>query len=384
MKDDTLVTHAGLAPKDNYGIVNPPVYHASTVLFPTLDSLEGQPPSTVVYGRHGTPTTFALEQALTALEDGTGTVLAPSGLAAISLALMAWVKTGDHILVSDSVYSPTRKFCDQVLSRYGVETEYYDPLIGADIAHRLRPNTALVFLESPGSQTFEIQDLPAIARVAHDHGATVIMDNTWGAGYFFKALDHGADIAVHAGTKYFSGHSDVMIGAIVCNENSFRQTKTFANLQGNSVGPDDVYLTLRGLRTLGVRLRRHRENGLKIARWLRTRPEVERVIHPALPEHPGHALWQRDFTGACGLFGFTLKTQNREALEAMLNHLRYFGMGYSWGGFESLLIPTHPEKTRTATQWRPAGHTLRIHVGLEDPEDLIADLEAGFRRLNDA
>ena len=190
MKDDTLVTHAGLAPKDNYGIVNPPVYHASTVLFPTLDSLEGQPPSTVVYGRHGTPTTFALEQALTALEDGTGTVLAPSGLAAISLALMAWVKTGDHILVSDSVYSPTRKFCDQVLSRYGVETEYYDPLIGADIAHRLRPNTALVFLESPGSQTFEIQDLPAIARVAHDHGATVIMDNTWGAGYIFKAGNH--------------------------------------------------------------------------------------------------------------------------------------------------------------------------------------------------
>ena len=241
-----------------------------------------------------------------------------------------------------------------------------------------------MFVESPGSQTFEVQDVAAIAQAAHAAGAKVIMDNTWGAGYFFKALDHGVDIVVHAGTKYLAGHSDVMIGAVVCDEDSFRPVRDFARLLGGSVGPDDVYLTLRGLRTLGVRLQRHQDSGLRIARWLQSRPEVDRVIHPALPEDPGYALWQRDFTGACGLFGFVLKTRDREALAAMLKGLRYFGLGYSWGGYESLLIPVQPEKTRTATRWQPAGHTLRIHVGLEDPDDLITDLEAGLQRLNEA
>ena len=382
MKDDTLLIHAGQSPWDNHGIINPPVYHASTVLFPDLDSFEGRIPRPVVYGRQGTPTTFALEEALTALEGGFGAVLAPSGLAAISTALLASVTAGDHILVSDSVYGPTRRFCDQALSRFGVVTEYYDPLLGAAIAQRLRPNTALVFVESPGSQTFEVQDVAAIAQAAHAAGARVIMDNTWGAGYFFKALAHGVDIVVHAGTKYFSGHADVMIGAVVCHEGSFRPVRNFARLLGGSVGPDDVYLTLRGLRTLGVRLQRHQDSGLRIARWLQSRPEVDRVIHPALPEDPGHALWRRDFTGACGLFGFVLKPRDRRALAAMLKGLRYFGLGYSWGGYESLLIPVQPEKSRTATSWRAAGHTLRIHVGLEDPDDLITDLEAGFERFN--
>jgi len=382
MQDDTTLTHAGLAPFDNHGIVNPPVYHASTVLFPDLDTLEGKVPVKVSYGRQGTPTTFALEEALTALEGGFGTVLAPSGLAAVSMTLLACASAGDHILVTDSVYGPTRKFCDRVLSRYGVTTEYYDPLIGGHITGLLRSNTALVFLESPGSQTFEIQDVPALAKAAHSGGARVIMDNTWGAGYFFKALQHGVDIAIHAGTKYIAGHADVMLGAIVGNKAGIEQVRRFATLNGNSVGPDDVYLALRGLRTLGVRLQRHQDSALKIARWLQTRPEVQRVIYPAIEDDPGHQLWRRDFTGAAGLFAFVLNSRDRQALAAMLEGMRYFGMGYSWGGFESLLIPTYPERSRTVTPWRSDGQILRIHVGLEAPDDLLADLSDGFNRLN--
>jgi cystathionine beta-lyase len=351
------------------------------VLAPDLDTFEGIKPVRMRYGRQGTPTTFALEDALTALEEGEGTVLTASGLAAVSTALMACVKAGDHVLVADTVYSPTRQFCDRVLSRYGVETEYYDPLIGAGIATRLRPNTAAVFAESPGSQTFEVQDLPAITAVARARGVRVIFDNTWGAGYFFKALRHGADVAVHAGTKYVSGHSDVMLGALVCNKDCLKTVRTFARLCGNATAPDDAYLALRGLRTMAVRLRRHQDSGLRIARWLQRRPEVIRVMHPGLAHDPGHELWHRDFTGACGLFGFVLRPVRRNALAAMLDNMRYFGMGYSWGGYESLLIPTHPERYRSATQWEPDGQTMRLHVGLEDPEDLIADLEAGFERL---
>jgi cystathionine beta-lyase len=382
MKDDTRLTHAGLAPFDNEGIINPPVYHASTVLAESLDTFEGRTPARVRYGRSGTPTTFALEEALTVLEDGAGTVLTPSGLSAVSLALLACVEAGDHALIADSVYSPTRNFCEGVLTRFGVEVEYYDPLIGGAIAGLLRPNTKVVFTESPGSQTFEVQDVPAIAAAAQAAGVRVILDNTWGAGYFFKALRHGADLAVHAATKYVSGHSDVMLGAVVCNQATLPRVRTCARLLGNSVGPDDVYLALRGLRTLSVRLRRHQDNALAIARWLRARPEVLRVMYPALPEDPGHGLWRRDFTGACGLFGFVLAPVGRPALAAMLEGMALFGMGYSWGGYESLLIPTRPEKYRSATQWQPGGQTMRIHVGLEDLEDLLADLEAGFERLH--
>jgi cystathionine beta-lyase len=384
MKDDTLLTHAGLAPGDNHGIVNPPVYHASTVLFPSLDAFEGLTPVKITYGRQGTPTAFALEEALTALEGGAGTVLTPSGLNAASTALLACTEAGQHVLVSDSVYGPTRNFCDRVLSRYGIVTEYYDPLIGGAITGLLHSNTAVVFLESPGSQTFEVQDVASIANAAHAAGTMVVVDNTWGAGYYFKALRHGADIAVHAGTKYAAGHSDVMMGAIICNERSLDQVSRFAAVVGNSVGPDDAYLTLRGLRTMGVRLQRHQVSALSIARWLAQRPEIMRVIYPALPDDPGHELWRRDFTGACGLFGFVLRPCSRGALGAMLDGMRYFGMGYSWGGYESLLIPTYPERNRTVTPWVPDGQTMRIHVGLEDSEDLIADLAAGLERLNAA
>ena len=386
MKDDTILTHAGRDPFSNHGIVNPPVYHASTVLFPTLDALlnrrKGQT-NTVEYGRRGTPTIFALQDAMTALEGGHGSVLAPSGLGAISMTLMAFAEAGDHLLVTDSTYGPTRKFCDTVLAKLGVETEYYDPLIGVGIAQMIRPNTKLVWLESPGSQTFEVQDVPAIAKAAHAAGATVVMDNTWAAGYYFKPLQHGVDVAVHAGTKYVVGHSDVMMGLIVCNAETYDRVKESAGAFGVCAGPDDVYLALRGLRTMGVRLSRHYENGVRIAEWLRGRPDVTRVMHPALADDPGNALWQRDFTGASGLFGFMIETADQTKLAAMLDGMKHFGMGYSWGGFESLLIPTWPEKLRTATRWAPRGQTMRIHVGLEDPDDLIADLEAGFARLRD-
>jgi cystathionine beta-lyase len=336
----------------------------------------------IKYGLRGTPTSFALEDALTALEDGHGTVLAPSGLQAITVALMSFLKAGDHVLVTDSTYAPCRNFCNKVLKDFGIETDYYDPAIGAGIAKLIKPNTRIVWTEAPGSQTFEMQDIPAIAKAAHDAGALVMIDNTWSGGYYFKPLKYGADISVHAATKYVVGHSDVMMGAIICNEKTYSRVKSWAGMFGNFAAPDDVYLTLRGFRTMGVRLPRHFENGVRIAKWLQDRPEVTRVMHPALPNDPGHQIWKRDFTGACGLFGFVVNTEDRKRVAAMLDGMKLFGMGASWGGFESLLIPTWPAQNRTATKWEADGQTLRIHIGLEDPEDLIADLDAGFARLN--
>ncbi len=383
MKVDTILAHAGLHPHDNHGIVNPPVYHASTVLFPTLETYRNASTARVRYGRRGTPTSFALEEAMTALEGGNGTVLAPSGLAAIAQALTACVETGDHVLVTDSTYAPTRRFCDSVLKNFGIQTDYYDPLIGGGIERLIQPNTKVVWVESPGTQTFEMQDIPAIAEVAHAHGAVVIMDNTWSAGYFFNAFNHGVDISVQAGTKYIVGHSDAMFGTIVCNDNTFEKVQENSQLFGSCAGPDDIYLALRGFRTIGVRLMRHYENGLKLATWLNDRPEISRVMHPALPDDPGHAIWKRDFTGASGLFGFVIKNIGEKALAAFVNDLKYFGMGASWGGFESLILPTQPENSRTVTEWNPDGQSMRIHVGLEDPDDLIADLEAGFERIRE-
>ncbi len=385
MKDDTLLTHAGRDPHANHGIVNPPVYHASTVLFPTLDAYLEMGKARVRYGRRGTPTTFALEDAVAELEGGAGAIATPSGLAAITTVLLACLKAGDHLLMTDSAYQPTRHFCDTTLKRFGVETEYYDPLIGAGIAGLIRPETAVVYVESPGSQTFEVQDLPAIAEAAHAAGAMVIADNTWGAGYYYRPLALGADISLQAGTKYIVGHSDVNIGVTVWRDEAvLGRVRTDVQSLGVCAGPDDVYLALRGLRTMGVRLQRHQENGLRVARWLAARPEVRRVMHPALEDDPGHALWRRDFTGACSLFGFVLASDDRGALAALLDGMKYHGMGASWGGFESLLIPTWPSKSRSATTWQEPGQTMRIHVGLEDPDDLIADLEAGLERLRKA
>jgi cystathionine beta-lyase len=283
--------------------------------------------------------------------------------------------------MTDSVYQPVRTFCDRFLKRFGVETTYYDPLAGAGIAALIRPNTRVVYLESPGSLTFEVQDVPAIAEAAHAAGALVIFDNTWATPLCCKPLRLGADVVVHAATKYLVGHSDAMLGVVVASAALWRKIKLNGHGMGFAAAPDDCYLALRGLRTLSVRLRRHEASALALARWLALRPEVERLLHPALPGDPGHALWKRDFTGACGLFGVVLKPCPEPALAAMLDGLKLFGMGFSWGGYESLILPAKPAQLRTATQWEAAGPTLRIHAGLEDPQDLIADLEAGFARL---
>lgn len=382
-KQDTLIVTTGRNPEENFGIVNPPVYHASTVLYPTLHTVKtrGQP---VTYGRRGTPTTFALQEAIAELEGGFRSVITSSGLSAVTTALLAHLKAGDHLLMVDSVYEPSRHFCDTVLTRYGVDVEYYDPRIGAGISSLLRENTAVVFTESPGSVTFEVQDLPAIAEATHKRGAVVMIDNTWASPLYFKPFEHGADVSIQAVTKYLCGHSDVMMGAITTTEEAWKPTLDGHGAIGQCVAPDDVYLVLRGIRTLSVRLERHMATGLRLAEWLATRPEVTRVIHPALPSHPDHAIWKRDFTGASGLFSIELAPCPEKAVAAFLDDLELFGMGYSWGGFESLIIPQYPAKIRSATKWDAKGQILRIHAGLEDVDDLIADLDAGFARLRAA
>lgn len=385
MHDETRVTTLGRDPHRHHGIVNPPVYHASTILYPTLAALDA--PRTrdgYYYGRYGTPTTRALAEAVAGIEGGDFSLVVSSGKTAITTVLMALTGAGDHILVTDSAYQPTRTFADGVLQRFGVETTYYDPRIGAGIAELIRPNTRLVFTESPGSLTFEVQDIPAIVRAAHAKGVHVVTDNTWAAGLYFKPFAHGVDVSIQAATKYIVGHSDVMMGTITATEALRAPIQDAYNELAGAPGPDDCYLALRGLRTMATRLARHQESALELARWLEARPEVEAVLHPALESHPDHALWRRDFTGSSGLFAFRLPQVSRPALAAMLDHLELFGMGYSWGGYESLLIPTTPGKIRSAVPWRHDGQMLRIHVGLEHTDDLISDLQAGFARLHAA
>lgn len=376
----TDIAHAGRDPFAHHGFVNPPVYRGSTVLFKTVESFEKRD-QRYVYGRRGTPTSEALEEAIACLEGGTRTWLAPSGAAAISTALLTFLKAGDHILMTDSVYLPTRKMCDGPLARFGVETTYYDPTLGAGIAALMRPSTALVFAESPGSLTFEVQDIPAIVRVAHERGALVALDNTWGTPLYFKPFVHGVDISIQAATKYIVGHADAMLGAITVGEKLAQRLVAEAGGLGICAGTEEMYLGLRGIRTIGVRLERHWQSGVEIARWLEQRPEVARVIHPALPSHPQHELWKRDFLGAAGLFSMVLKPCRKEALAAMLEGLELFGMGASWGGYESLVLPFNAVTARSATTWQPEGPTVRLHIGLEDVDDLKADLEAGFARL---
>ena len=381
-KPDTKVTIGGRNPFAHHGYVNTPVYHASTLLYPTAEDYlarRGQ----YFYGRRGTPTSEALEKAIREIEGPAcaGVALLPSGLAAISTALLSVLRAGDHVLVSDSAYGPARRFCDTVLARYGVTTCYYDPLIGAGIANLMQPNTRAVFTEAPGSLMFEMHDIPAIAEVAHGNNALVLMDNTWASPLYFKALEKGVDLSIQSGTKYIGGHSDLMLGTVSASKESLPRLKETAFSMGLCVGPDDMNLGLRGLRTLAVRLARHHQSGLAVARWLEQRPEVLRVLHPALPGNPGHAIWQRDFTGACGLFGVVLKPVPQTAVLAFLNALTLYGMGASWGGFESLAIPYDVTAYRTATKWAPGGPSLRFHIGLEDVSDLIADLERGFAAL---
>jgi cystathionine beta-lyase len=389
MKQDTLITTAGRDPENNHGIVNPPVYHASTIISPTLAAFKEARTKrwdldVFTYGRQGTPTHQALEVATAALIGGDRAVCLSSGLAAINAAMLAFLQSGDHVLMVDAAYGPTRSFCDKFLARFGVETTYYDPTIGVGIKDLIQDNTKIVYTESPGSLTFELQDIRAISDEAHKRGCVVIIDDTWSSGVFFKPFEHGVDVSVIAGTKYIVGHSDVMMGMITTKNEHWQIIRQSAADLGANSGPDDVYLALRGMRTIGVRMRQHQENGLKLARWLQDRPEVDRVLHPALPSDPHHELWKRDFTGACGLFGVVLKPYPEIALAAMLDGLELYGMGASWGGFESLILLTNPASTRTVAkeQWEKDGPTLRIHAGLEDPEDLIADLKKGFQCLN--
>ena len=376
-RKDTRIVEAGRDPAAHSGAVNTPVYRVSTVLFPDLETMRTEAQA-YTYGRRGTPTTRALEQALCGLEGGARTVLTPSGLSSCALAILAVCGAGDHILVTDSVYGPTRVFCQKLGKRYGISTTYFEPRIGAAIAEQFRPETKAVFLESPGSFTFEVQDVPAIAHVAHRSGAAIILDNTWATPLCFDALGHGADLSVQAVTKYVGGHSDIMLGAVTANEAyKDRLVETHGTLGLCSSG-DEAYLAMRGLRTLAVRLKRHQESATEIAAWLKARPEVARVIYPPLHDDPGHALWKRDFTGACGLFSVVLKRFSDAAVAAMVDGLEHFGLGYSWGGFESLIVPG---KIHRSFPPKLEGPMLRLHIGLEDVEDLKADLTAGFERL---
>jgi cystathionine beta-lyase len=381
----TRLVTGGRDPQANFGFVNPPVYHASTVLYPTAEDQVAHR-SRYQYGRRGTPTSEALESAIKDLEGAgcAGVALLPSGLAAICTALLSVAGSGDHILVTDSVYRPTRNFCEGLFKRLGVSTTYYDPLIGAGIASLFKPNTKAVFVEAPGSQSFEMQDIPAIAKAAHAKGALVLMDNTWATPFYFSAFDKGVDLSIQAGTKYIGGHSDIMFGCVSANAATYAKLKETVNGLGLCVGPDDINLALRGMRTLGVRLARHNESAMRVARWLAGRPEVARVLHPGLESDPGHAIWKRDFSGASGLFSIVLKPVSEKSVYAFMNALALFGMGFSWGGFESLVIIFDCAEYRTATKWAPGGPTLRLHIGLEDVDDLIADLEGGFAALHAA
>jgi cystathionine beta-lyase len=382
LKPATRLVVGGRDPAANHGFVNPAVHHVSTVLYPTAEDFRARR-ARYPYGRRGTPTSEALENALRELEGPScaGVALMPSGLAAVSTALIAVLHAGDHLLVTDSVYQPTRKFCDSLLERFGVTTTYYDPMIGAGIGALIEANTRAVFVESPGSLSFEVQDVPAIAAAAHARGAVVLMDNTWATPLYFRALDKGVDLSIQAATKYVGGHSDVMLGAVAANAATWERLREAAHTLGLCVGPDDIYLGLRGLRTLGVRLGQHQQSALRVAQWLAQRPEVARVLHPALDSCPGHAVWRRDFSGASGLFSIVFKPLPEAAVNAFLNELSLFGMGASWGGFESLAVPFDCAGIRTATNWAPGGPAVRLHIGLEDVDDLIGDLERGFAAL---
>jgi cystathionine beta-lyase len=384
-RPETGLVTAGRDAKAQKGFVNPPVVHGSTVLYPSAEDLHAHR-GEFTYGRHGTPTTRALQETLMALEGPqcAGVGIAPSGLAAITTTLLAVLKAGDHLLVCDNVYRPSRNFCNGVLARYGIETTYFDPLIGGAIETLFKTNTRAVLVEAPGSQSFEMPDIPAIAAVAHAHGALVIDDNTWATPLFHRSLDQGVDISMQAATKYIGGHSDIMFGTISANAGAWPTIAENIRLLGVCAGPDDVFLALRGMRTLAVRLNQHYRSGLEMARWLATRPEVQRVLHPALESDPGHAIWKRDFTGASGLFSVVLKPAPQKAVDALLDTVKLFGMGYSWGGFESLVIPFDCDGYRTATKWAPGGPTLRLHIGLENVDDLKADLDRGFAAFNAA
>ena len=380
----TRLALAGRNAEDSFGFVNPPIVRGSTVLYPNTEDFLVRK-ARYTYGTDSNPTIDALLAAIDTIEGGAGSVVVPSGLMACTFPMLAFLSSGDHLLVPDSVYRPTRTFCDTMLTRMGVAVEYYDPLVGAGIEALFKPSTKAVWTEAPGSQTFEMQDIPAIVAAAKARGILVMMDNTWATPLFFDSHRHGVDITVQAGTKYYAGHSDVLIGTVSARTpDLYRTLRDAKNQMGLIIAPEDAFLTLRGMRTMSVRLKEQMPAGLEMARWLQQRPEVARVMHPALPDDPGHAIWRRDFTGASSLFGIELKPVSMKAVAAMLDGLSLFGIGASWGGYESLVLPFDCKTYRTATTPDFAGPTVRIHIGLEDLDDLKADLDAGFARLKAA
>ncbi|ATU92107.1 cystathionine beta-lyase [Phyllobacterium zundukense] len=378
---NTRLAHGGYDPRDYHGFVNPPVVHASTVLFPDAETMASNKQK-YTYATHGTPTTDALCRAIDELEGSVGTLLVPSGLVAVTLPLLAFLAPGDHLLMVDCCYGNTRHFCNTMLKQYGIEVEYYDPLIGAGIESLIKPNTRVVFTESPGSNTFEVQDIPAIVEKAHAAGAIVMMDNTWATPIYFKALDYGVDISIHAATKYPSGHSDILMGTVSANDKCFKKLDAAYTALGLCVGGDDAYQILRGLRTMGLRMERHAQNAIEIAKWLESQEGVIEVLHPALESHAGHALWKRDFCGAGGVFSIVINGGTKQA-HAFLNALRIFGLGYSWGGYESLALHVHLGG-RVITGKDYAGPVIRLQIGLEDTADLIADIENALAAMKAA
>lgn len=386
MKRDTRLIHAGRSKKWTGTAVNPPVVRASTIVFDTMQELKEATKQrgnrVPFYGRRGTQTHFAFQEAMCELEGGAGCALYPCGAAAISGALLSFLKQGDHLLMVDNAYEPTRALCDKLLSGLGIETTYYDPMVGAGIANLIKPNTRVIFLESPGSLTMEVQDIPAICQIAQAHNIITILDNTWASPILCQPFELGVDISVQAATKYIIGHSDVMLGTASANAKYWPQLREYSYLMGYCASADDVYAASRGLRTLGVRLKQHEQSALKIAHWLANRPEVATIRHPAFSENPGQPFFKRDFTGSNGLFSFVLKHGTAEQVQAFIEGMQHFKMGFSWGGYESLITATmNVQAMRTVTTWSYSGPLLRLHIGLEDPDDLIADLEQAFSRF---